>query len=379
MTMPWSSAVRLRSCRSWTDGRSIDRLREDRDWLPSLDQSNRDGCIGLSRRKHGQAHGSALKRTVSIRVGLSRGQRRPAIFDREDDTVANGKDETSPAPARRSDEYWGRLLLEAVGDERRRRTVERSRLFDQEAERYDRSRPGYPEVVIDALLGPEPSGLEVLDVGCGTGIAARPMAERGAKVLGVELAPRMAAIARYHGISVEIGAFEEWDAAGRSFDRVTSAQAWHWLDMPAATAKAASLLRPNGRLGLIWSGGAHPDDLADALEDVYTPVVPSGTHGLFRGYAAHRTTDVRTGLDSVVDAITANPDFGATTEDWFPWTQHYQRDEWLELLLTNSQYLALEPSLRLRLLDAVGATIDDYGGSFVMTFETVLIAATRLG
>ncbi len=280
---------------------------------------------------------------------------------------------SSPAP----DEYWDRLMLVAAGDERLRRTLQRSKLFEQEADRYDRCRPRYPDVVIDALLGPEPAGLEVLDVGCGTGIAARPMAERGAKVLGVELAPGMAEIARRHEIAVEIGAFEDWDAAGRSFDRVTSAQAWHWLDMPTATAKAASLLRPNGSLGLIWSGGAHPDDLADALENVYSTVVPSGIHGLFRGYAAHRMTDIKSGLDGVLDAITANPDFDAATEDWFPWTQRYQRDEWLELLLTNSQYPALETNLRHRLLDAVGTTIDDYGGSFVMSFETVLIAATR--
>ena len=57
---------------------------------------------------------------------------------------------------------------------------ERSKLFDQEAERYDRCRPTYPDAVIDELLGPEPEGLAVLDVGCGTGIASRPMAERGA-------------------------------------------------------------------------------------------------------------------------------------------------------------------------------------------------------
>jgi SAM-dependent methyltransferase len=301
------------------------------------------------------------------------------LFDREDDKVVDGNDRTSSASAQAPDQYWDRLVMVAAGDDRLRRTLERSRLFEQEAERYDRCRPRYPGVVIDALLGPEASDLEVLDVGCGTGIAARPMAERGAKVLGVELAPGMAEIARRHGVAVEIGAFEDWDAAGRSFDRVTSSQAWHWLDMPAATAKAASLLRPNGSLGLIWSGGAHPDDLADALEDVYSTVVPSGTHNLFRGYAAHRSTDVRAGLDGVVDAITANPDFGAPTEDWFPWTQRYQRDEWLDLLLTNSQYPALEANLRHRLLDAVGTTIDDYGGSFVMSFETVLIAATRLG
>lgn len=291
--------------------------------------------------------------------------------------MIDGNDTTAAATTR-TDRYWERLLSEAGVDAHKRRTVERSRLFDQEAERYDRCRPRYPDIVIDHVLGPEPSGLDVLDVGCGTGIAARPMAERRAKVLGVELAPRMAEIARRHGIEVEIAAFEDWDSAGRRFDRVVSAQAWHWLDMPAATAKAASLLRPNGSIGLIWSGGAHPDDLADALANVYPKLVPSGTHALFRGYAAHRSTDIRSGLDGVVHAITMTPDFGPVTEDWFPWTQRYHRDEWLQLLLTNSQYAALEANLRHRLLDAIGTTIDDYGGSFVMSFETVLINASRL-
>jgi 2-polyprenyl-3-methyl-5-hydroxy-6-metoxy-1,4-benzoquinol methylase len=292
--------------------------------------------------------------------------------------VVNGKNGTSPASARTADEYWDRMMSATAGDKRRRRALERSRLLDEEAERYDRCRPRYPDVVIDALLGPEPSRLEVLDVGCGTGIAARPMAERGAKVLGVELAPRMAEIAHRHGIDVEIGAFEEWNAAGRRFDRVTSGQAWHWLDMPAATAEAAALLRPKGSLCLIYNGGAHPDDLADALEEMYSTVVPHGTHRLFRGYGANRSTDVRDGLSPVRDAIAAVPDFGPATEQWYPWTQHYQRNEWLELLRSKDDYGALEPNLRHRLLDAVGTTIDDYGGSFVMNFETVLITATRL-
>ena len=187
----------------------------------------------------------------------------------------------------------------------------------------------------------------------------------------------MAEIARRRGLDVEIGAFEDWDPAGRSFHRVTSAQAWHWLDMPAATAKAASLLRPGGILGLVWSGGAHPDDLAYALEGVYSRVVPSGTDNLFRGYAAHRSTDLREGLEGVVEAITQHPDFGPVTEDWYPWTRRYQRDEWFDLLMTNSQYLALETALRRRLLEAVRRTLDDYGGSFVMSFETVLIAAAK--
>ena len=45
-----------------------------------------------------------------------------------------------------------------------------------------------------------------------------------------------------HEIDVEIGDFADWDAAGRRFDRVTSAQAWHCLDMLVPTAKAAARL-----------------------------------------------------------------------------------------------------------------------------------------
>jgi SAM-dependent methyltransferase len=256
---------------------------------------------------------------------------------------------------------------------------ERSRLFGQHAEAYDRFRPSYPEAVIDELLGPVPAGLEVLDVGCGTGIASRQIAQRGAKVLGVELAPPMAEIARGHGVQVEIAAFEGWDAAGRTFDRVTSAQAWHWLDLPIATAKAASVLRPGGRLGLIWNAGCQSDDLADALEEVYTSVVRRGGHRLFRGYAVDRSSDMRTGLGSEIAAVRAVPDFGTPTEKWFPWTREYQRDEWLDQLVSRSDHAALESTVRDRLFEAIGAAIDDQGGSFVMNFETVLITATRLG
>jgi SAM-dependent methyltransferase len=255
---------------------------------------------------------------------------------------------------------------------------ERSRLFEQYADLYDRFRPSYPDAALDELLGPTPAGLEVLDVGCGTGIASRQMAQRGATVLGVELGPRMAEMARDHGINVESGAFESWDAAGRSFDRVTSAQAWHWFDLPIATAKAAAVLRPGGRLGLMWNSGCQPDVLADALDEVYARTVPHGGHRVFRGYAADRPSDMRSGLDDEIAAISAEARFSAPTMQWFPWTRVYQRDEWLEQLLSRSDHTALEPEILERLLESIGAAIDDSGGSFVMHFETVLISATRL-
>ena len=85
---------------------------------------------------------------------------------------------------------------------------DRARLFDREAERYDRSRPTYPAALVDDVLGPSPHGLSVLDVACGTGIASRLMTERGARVLGIDLNPAMAGVAERHGIPTEVAAFE---------------------------------------------------------------------------------------------------------------------------------------------------------------------------
>jgi SAM-dependent methyltransferase len=60
----------------------------------------------------------------------------------------------------------------------------------------------------------------VLDVGCGTGIAARQFQAAGCTVLGVDVDARMALWARHRGLDVEVGTFETWDARERVFDAV---------------------------------------------------------------------------------------------------------------------------------------------------------------
>lgn len=259
----------------------------------------------------------------------------------------------------------------------RREFEERARLFDQIAEHYDRSRPAYPAIVIDAIAGPAPTALDILDVGCGTGIASRQLAERGATVLGVEVAPGMAKVARSHGLDVELAAFEDWDPAGRTFDRVLSAQAWHFVDPQVGAAKAASVLRPGGKLFLLWSAGCHPDALADAIAGVYARWFPGiGSAGF--GYAASRPADRRSGLTEIIEAIDAEPRFAPATETWYPWSREYDTNQWLDVLRSRSDHAALSPDTRDRLFEGIAEAIGDFGGSFTMSFETGVITATRL-
>jgi SAM-dependent methyltransferase len=97
--------------------------------------------------------------------------------------------------------------------------------FGSDPERYDRARPRYPDAMVERIVDSSP-GHYVLDVGCGTGIAARQFRAAGCRVLGVEPDARMADLARRSGVEVEVATFEAWDPAGREFDATVAGQAW---------------------------------------------------------------------------------------------------------------------------------------------------------
>jgi len=111
--------------------------------------------------------------------------------------------------------------------------------FGPDAERYDRTRPSYPGALVERIVASSP-GPGVLDVGCGTGIAARQFQAAGCRVLGLDPDARMADLARQGGLEAEVAIFEAWDPAGRTYDAVVSGQAWHWVDPVAGQAAAAT-------------------------------------------------------------------------------------------------------------------------------------------
>jgi SAM-dependent methyltransferase len=145
--------------------------------------------------------------------------------------------------------------------------------FGADAERYDRARPSYPAALVERIVAASP-GPDVLDVGCGTGIAARQFQAAGCRVLGVDPDPRMADLARQRGFGVEVATFEAWDPAGRAFDAVIAGQAWHWVDPVAGAAKAAQVLRPGGRLAVFWNAFQPP---ARATEAASRPEIGSSS------------------------------------------------------------------------------------------------------
>lgn len=246
--------------------------------------------------------------------------------------------------------------------------------FGTDPERYDRTRPGYPDALVRRIVAATP-GPEVLDVGCGTGTAARQFRAAGCTVLGVEPDARMAEFARRDGLEVDVATFEAWDPAGRTFDGVVAGTAWHWVDPVAGTAKAARVLRPGGRLALFWHVFQPPPELTRAFADVYHRVVPDAP---FDFRAVPQNLDVYQAMFAKTADGIRNAGGFCEPERWhYDWERVYSRDEWLDQLPTQGSLTWLPRRARDEVLAGVGVAIDDMGGGFTMSYSTVAVTAAR--
>ncbi|WP_157253798.1 class I SAM-dependent methyltransferase [Nonomuraea typhae] len=246
--------------------------------------------------------------------------------------------------------------------------------FGVDAQRYDQARPGYPDALVARIVTGSP-GPDVLDVGCGTGIAARQFQAAGCAVLGVEPDARMAAFARSRGLQVEVATFESWQPAGRTFDAVIAAQAWHWVDPVTGTAKAAQVLRPGGRLAIFGHVYEPPAEVAEPFAAAYRKAAPDAP---FSGQPAGRPLDLyQAAYAKAAEKIRETGQFGEPEQWRFDWERSYTRDQWLDLLPTTGGLTQLPPEHLAGILDAVGGAIDALGGRFTMTYTTLATSAVR--
>jgi SAM-dependent methyltransferase len=247
--------------------------------------------------------------------------------------------------------------------------------FGVDPERYDRTRPPYPEALVARIVAGIP-GDAVLDVGCGTGTAARQFQAAGCAVLGVEPDARMAEFARRTGVEVEVATIEAWEPAGRRFDAVVAGTAWHWVDPVAGPAKAAQVLRTGGLLAPFHHVFQPPAELWQPLAGALARVAPDSpfAHNRPLGSVADAYQPL---FDKMADGIRQTGAFGEPEQWRYDWQRSYTRDECLDLLPTTGALTQLPPDKLAEVLDAVGAALDALGGNPTMSYATVAVTAVR--
>jgi ubiquinone/menaquinone biosynthesis C-methylase UbiE len=163
--------------------------------------------------------------------------------------------------------------------------------FDTLATYYDAGRTGYSNELYNFLLQ---YGLSqshhVLDVGCGTGLASRPLIENAFKVTGIDVSAPMLEKARerFPSATWVEGSAEALPFQPRSFDAAISAQTFHHIDRTKAIAELIRVLRPGGIVGVWWKVLVDQDPVEQLRKRVAKELgavpPPSGLQGGFKEF-----------------------------------------------------------------------------------------------
>jgi len=132
--------------------------------------------------------------------------------------------------------------------------------FSNRVTDYVRYRPGYPAEILPLLqtwthFRPEHV---VADIGSGTGLLSKLFVDFGNRVFGVEPNAEMRAAGEefldaYPNFTSIAGSAEATTLPSDSVDFVAAGQAFHWFQMPAARNEFHRILKPGGRVLVIWN------------------------------------------------------------------------------------------------------------------------------
>jgi SAM-dependent methyltransferase len=176
--------------------------------------------------------------------------------------------------------------------------------FEREADAYERGRPRYPPPAIEWIaqqLGVEP-GRSVVDVGAGTGKLTKPLLRFGAEVTAVEPVAGMRTVLQRECSEVRAldGTAEAIPLPDACADAIIVGQAFHWFDAAAALREFHRVLRPGGRLGLVWNLRDRRQPLQREIDEITEPLrgdTPSQAQG--RWWSAFSETQLFAPLDEL--------------------------------------------------------------------------------
>ena len=208
---------------------------------------------------------------------------------------------------------------------------------------YEAARPSYPPDAVawfveNLRLAP---GRRVADVAAGTGKLTRLLVPTGAELLAVEPVPGMRATFRplLPEVPLVAATAEAMPFRAAALDAITVAQAWHWFEHDRATAEAARVLRPGGRLGLVWNARDRSEPWVDEVWSIMDRVEK---HAPWRDHENWRDSAMR-----------EMPGFGALHDAQFRHTQRITPEGVVQRVASVSHVAVLAEPEQARVLAEV--------------------------
>jgi SAM-dependent methyltransferase len=180
----------------------------------------------------------------------------------------------------------------------------------------------------------------VCDLAAGTGKLTRLLVSSGARVIAVEPVPEMREQLEAAVVGVEAldGTAESLPLGDATTDCITVAQAFHWFDYGRALPELERVIRPGGRLALIWNVRDDEDPLVAAVNEVIAPFVPP-EQGVERPWR---------------EPLRVSAAFGEIEHRAFPFQQLLDADGLVERIASISWIARLDDDTRRGVLERIG-------------------------
>jgi ubiquinone/menaquinone biosynthesis C-methylase UbiE len=220
--------------------------------------------------------------------------------------------------------------------------------FEKAADVYERARPGYPADAVDYVVEQVGDGL-VVDLAAGTGKFTRELVARGLNCIAIEPVEGMRRT--FHDVLPDVpivdGSAEAMPVEDGSADAVTVAQAFHWFDGALAVAEIARVLRPGGRLAVVWN-------VRDARVDWVSRVTEIiDRYENDKHVPRYRDQEWRKAFEKAEL-------FRLVAEREFPYMQEMTREGLVDRVASTSFIATLDEAERMRVLEEVGSLASNH-------------------
>lgn len=256
--------------------------------------------------------------------------------------------------------------------------MDKKYLFDDVVLNYEKRRPNYGIELFEDIIkySSITSGKSIIEIGCGTGQATEPFLSTKCKVTAVELGENLASYTgekfkEYKNLNVVQSAFEDYECDDNKFDMLYSATAFHWIPDEIGYKKAYRIIRKGGTIALFWnkpSVNGKDDPLYKKIQLIYNQFLP---------HWSHMSTDENKSKYSGVINKMEHYDFTNIEFKLYHNTRKMNGVEYIELLKTYSDHIALDKSIQTPFFDSIRTTIEEFGNQLIINDTVELYLARK--
>ncbi len=249
--------------------------------------------------------------------------------------------------------------------------------FGKVASLYDKSRVTYPKQLIDDIITYSKINLngKIVDVGCGTGQATLPFAEKGYQITGLDISKELITIAKkkcspFKTAQFKLSSFEKAKFNENSVDLIISGLAWHWVKPEQRYQKAHKMLTENGALAFFWSyqqsGKSTVVKEVGKVLEIYGGKGAGPVGSRMKDYAAF-----------VYEEIKRNHLFRNVKQKEYSIPTPFSREKYAGLVLTYSWVLKLPKNQQIKLKDDLQRILHKYKEPLTIPYKYVLVLAKK--